>query len=50
MWKLFAGIGFVLMLAYLVDSVGMSQHRKQKPWECHPYPGYCDIDLDWHQK
>ena len=34
MWKMFAAIGFVLMCAYLIDSVGVAQHSRMKPPEC----------------
>ena len=31
-----------------VAGIWFRQHPSPQPeWECHSYPGYCDIDQDW---
>ena len=39
----------VVLFALLVFTGFLSTlpNAEQKSWECHPYPGYCDIDTDW---
>lgn len=34
-------------LGGIVYLIGLTRSSEQKPWECHPYPGYCDINTDW---
>ena len=44
--RVFAGVSLGFAVGLAVILIAQFKNEKQKPRECRPYPGYCDIDTD----